>query len=229
MAADAGVSERRAVLIYGVAKLPKKFRANLPPKPVVNTGFSTPEHPDDDIGPEHPLRSGDSYFFWLEVSAPIAESLERSPTGLPIGLPSEHLPERAELTVALFAFDGEIEIDREVTGTIRLEPDGSAVVRTEAARTELSEKMNQRLFFPVKMPPRSGTFRLRCNIYYRQILVQSRLIEVTLFGWFRSLVFRWLREHFPEAARRRLNSSELESSLSGSLDAERLSSLPPTH
>jgi hypothetical protein len=33
-----------------------------------------------------------------------------------------------------------------------------------------------RLFFPVRAPDRAGTARLRCNIYYRDTLVQSRLV-----------------------------------------------------
>jgi hypothetical protein len=67
-------------------------------------------------------------------------------------------------------------------GALQLHTDGSISVAQqplEVTPTSLSANarlLSRRLFFPVTTATEAGTFRLRCNIYYEQVLVQSRLI-----------------------------------------------------
>lgn len=93
----------------------------------------------------------------------------------------EDLPEGARLQVALFAFDGEIGIASGAdVGEIRIQPGGSVGVErlvVEPDNLKNVKLLDRRLFFPVTTPDRAGTFRLRCNIYYKRVLIQSHLIH----------------------------------------------------
>ncbi|RMH67727.1 MAG: CHAT domain-containing protein [Bacteroidetes bacterium] len=120
---------------------------------------------------------GRAYYFWLEVGAPVVGAIDAVPTDLP----REHLPDGARLTVALFGFDGEIELTAGAdVGEIQIRPDRSVRVTRPVGRPEgLSDEalLDRRLFFPVHLPRRTGTLRLRCNLYYEQVLVQSHLVQ----------------------------------------------------
>ena len=144
---------------------------------IVNTGFALRSRAGAPLDPMLPLRSGAAYYFWLEVGRAMSGSIE-PPTPLPVDL----LPARARLTVALFGFPGGIEIEPgSDLGELQLELDGSVRVALQPTDqldvSVIGPIRTQRLCFPVRAPRRSGTAQLRCNIYYGQILVQSRLIE----------------------------------------------------
>jgi hypothetical protein len=114
--------------------------------------------------------------FWLEIGERVTGAIDTAPAAIPTDL----LPERPRLKVALFGFPGEIGI-REGTGVGEIEmlPDGTGRVVQPASRPGRltdSRLLARRLFFPVSIPRRAGTFRLRCNIYCRQVLVQSHLV-----------------------------------------------------
>ena len=145
---------------------------------IVSTGFAPDPQPDAPLEPDTPLACDQSYYFWLEVGSPVAESIEETPTPLPV----EHLPPEARLKVALFTFEDEIEITPGAdVGELQLLPDGSVRVARQPTQPPVTPQdpdlPKRRLFFPVRAPKREGVFRLRCNIYYEQILVQSRLIH----------------------------------------------------
>jgi hypothetical protein len=150
-----------------------------PPKErLVNLGFVPAAEANRPFKTNMPLGCGQQYYFWLEVGPLVSESLE---SAKPIALPVERLPRRARLKVALFGFKDEIEIeDGADIGELRLEDDGTAVVSRRAVLPPDVKKIpglsERRLFFPVRTPRRPGTYRLRCSIYYRQVLIQSRLI-----------------------------------------------------
>jgi hypothetical protein len=151
----------------------------LPEDRIVNTGFTAPEDAEKPIDKTEPLICEQKYFFWLEVGRRIAQAIDVKPTSLP----AEFLPEEAVLKVALFSFVGEILIEAgEDTGELKVNPDFSVRVHTSASTPEgigeSSDLMKKRLFFAVKMPKKSGIFRLRCNIYCKQVLVQSHIIFV---------------------------------------------------
>jgi len=147
-------------------------------EPVVNTGFAPESRPAKPVEPSEPLRPSGHYWFWFEVGTPKAGriDLDRVP------VPADKLPPKARLTVALFAFDREIAIDRKLdVGEIELLSDGSAKVVRPAASPALPatcELARTRLFFPVTVPDHPGRFRLRCNLYFRGLLVQSHLVTM---------------------------------------------------
>ena len=149
----------------------------LPPQErVVNTGFSEREHPGLSLK-ETPLKNGGRYYFWLDIGELDIYSIEK----IPIPVPVEHLPSEASLKVALFSFENEIEItEGEDVGELKLLTDGSAKVKKQPVKQtdQLPDDLaDKRLFFPVRAPSESGISKLRCNIYYEQILVQARLIR----------------------------------------------------
>ncbi len=145
---------------------------------VVNTGFAPKADAAAPLEPTTPLTYDQPYYFWLEVGPLIEGSIEETPTPLP----TEHLPPEAQLQVVLFPFQDEIEITPDAdVGELQLQPDGSVLVTCQATQPRSispeSDLLKRRLFFPVRTPDREGTFHLRCNIYYEQVLVQSRLIH----------------------------------------------------
>ncbi len=175
-----------AVAVGGAALA---LRARKPPTPpeiplplserIVNTGFSTPTHAGEPLSSDQPLVPGRAYYFWFEVEPPAPGSMEVKPDPLMI----EFVPSEARLKVALFAFEGELEITPgNDVGEIQILSDGAVKVARQVKRPESlprdSELEDRRLFFPVRTPTREGTVRLRCNMYYEQILVRSQLIKV---------------------------------------------------
>ncbi len=143
---------------------------------VVNTGFAPRSQADQPVAPNLPLATGAAYYFWLEVGPPVEGSIETTPTPLPI----KQLPPEARLTVALFSFEDEIELTRGAdVGELKLEPNGAVGVTRQPARLRgiASDLLGRRLFFPVQVPRREGVCRLRVNIYCRQVLIQSRLVQ----------------------------------------------------
>ncbi len=172
--AEAPEDERSALLEEALRSLRKRVGIQ---ERIVSTGFAPDPQPDAPLQTDTPLACDQPYYFWLEVGAPVVESIEETPTALPV----EHLPPEARLKVALFTFEDEIEITPGAdVGELQLLPNGS--VRVARQPTQLPATLQdpdlpkRRLFFPVRAPGREGVFRLRCNIYYEQILVQSRLI-----------------------------------------------------
>ncbi|HVE86323.1 MAG TPA: hypothetical protein VND93_25880, partial [Myxococcales bacterium] len=140
------------------------------PRPVVNTGFV------DETGASqagHTLICGRRYAFWLDVGLPRADSIEQRPTGLP------PLPAGTELRVVVFGFPGQLEVpEGGITGDLRLQPDGSAVVARAADTLPAAspEERRRQLFFIIRAPSESGVYSLRCSIYHRQNLLQSRVV-----------------------------------------------------
>jgi len=154
--------------------------AKPPPAPerVVNTGFALRSEPDQCLDSDDPLAAGEYYYFWLDVDKLDPRSIEIQPSPLPVRVETKPVL----LRVVLYAFRGEIGITAGADiGTLELQLDGSAVVKRQpggqAAPLNNRALLLTRLYFPVQAPDREGTFRLRCHIYYEQILVQARLIE----------------------------------------------------
>ncbi len=78
------------------------------------------------------------------------------------------------LQVVLFGFDGELAPVRGAdVGELRVAPGGTAVVHRQPG----GDPGGARLYLPVDTPAGAGRHRLRCNLYHRQVLLQSRLVE----------------------------------------------------
>lgn len=145
---------------------------------VVNTLFAPKDAPDTIINDNlQPLKPGSDYFFCLDIGKWVAGSLESNPVDIP------DVPENANLLIAIFRFNDGLGIIRGAdTGELLVQSDGSVTVsRQPIAREEswpVSAHIRTRLFFPVHTPPAQGRCRLRCNIYFRQVLLQSRLVTI---------------------------------------------------
>ena len=152
---------------------------------LVSTGFAPRQRAASPADRNRALDSGTEYFFWFQIGEEVAEGnidrdrSEVDVTGFQAG---------ATLEVALFAFDGEIGVYDgadvgvfEVYGAPDTRGERAVRVKTPAAKPDQPEAAalaGKRLFFPIRLPDAAGTYRLRCNLYYRQVLLQSRLVTV---------------------------------------------------
>ncbi len=145
-----------------------------PSERIVNTGFAPQSAADQPADSTKPLQTAVSYYFWLEVGARIAGTIEAAD----VALPTDKLPPNVQLQVVLFTFANELETSPgQEMGLIQVPPTGEVqVVQGVAAPPVGAAMLSRRLFFPVRTPATPDVYRLRCHIYYKQNLVQSRLI-----------------------------------------------------
>jgi len=146
---------------------------------VVNTGFASQMYPDVAIDRRMPLQTGKSYYFWVEISKPSKGSIEEVPADIP------SVGARTRLTVVVFGFqDGLLMTPGSDIGEMETQEDGAVNVVTQPfdAPPLFSRRLAGRLFFPVRCPSSEGTFRMRCNIYWGQILLQSREIHACVMA-----------------------------------------------
>jgi hypothetical protein len=142
-------------------------------EPVINTEWAPGATPDDPLEPVMPLTCGAEYFFRLYVGLPSVFSTETTPTGLP-----KDLPVGARLSATLVGYKNSLQIDPLASvGELEVLPGGFAKVH----RQPMGENAPQvddagiTLYFPVRTPAKPGLYKLRCNIYYNELLLQSRL------------------------------------------------------
>ena len=146
-----------------------------PPQRYVNTGFARAAAPAEPITSFNtPLTAVQPHYFWLEIGDLVAGGLAQEA----IALPTDKLPPEARLKIALFDFDGEIELTGVEVGEVQLAPTGAIRVtrRADEPAGVSSDLLDRRLFFAVQTMDREGYGRLRCNIYFQNTLVQSHLI-----------------------------------------------------
>lgn len=139
------------------------------PAAVVSTGFATgPGRPG--LAADRTLARGRRYQFFVEIGTELAPDTIDT-----IASPLPQLPAGTVLQVALFGFAGELAPEPGAdVGELRLVGDGTAVVETQPG----GGATGRRLHLSVTTPDRVGPARMRCNLYCRQVLLQSRLIEV---------------------------------------------------
>lgn len=158
---------------------PKKASKQKSTKRVVSTGFALPPQAAKPIKSNTPLKAGEKYYFWLEVGERVIGTIEVKDEELP----TEKLPKQAILDVVLFEVeDGLKLVPGQDSGKLRLD-EGTVTVESQPARIPSSDVsgdsslLERRLFFPVIAPKETGNYRLRCNIYYRTVMVQSRIVN----------------------------------------------------
>ncbi|GAA4015043.1 hypothetical protein GCM10022247_42440 [Allokutzneria multivorans] len=135
--------------------------ASLPPVTAVRTGLALAADPRKDLDPGLGVLAAQNFWFWVEIPA-----LQPVPGA-----------EDSVLSVALFEFPGEFAIKQDAAlGQIRLGADGSSTVLRQPSIVQ----DGTRLCFPVTSPYTLGPARLRCNVYWRQTLVQSVLVHVQI-------------------------------------------------
>lgn len=196
--------------LEGLEGLESEEKEVLPPNQrIVNTGFApkdTPQFPSPD---DVTLVAGQSYFFWLEVGELLKDTIEVRPASLP----TEHLPDEAELEVALYAMGDGFQIEESASiGKLKLNKNGVVRVSQQpmyppqlAVSAEMFEK---RLFFPVQAAAKEGRGLLKCNIYCQGILVQSREVRAEIAAQTKPLIAAL--------------TSELQYSLASTLTAKQL-------
>ena len=149
------------------------------PKPV-STGFARAASPGVAMQSGEVLEAHSQCYFWVEFEK-VLGSIERRPTPAPVDL----LPRRARLEVVLFSPDDALRVDESAnTGELELQEDGGAIVIREPRATgsrRLDHDAKRRLLFPLRTGA-PGPARLRCCIYCRGVLVQSRVITATVGG-----------------------------------------------
>jgi hypothetical protein len=146
---------------------------------VVNTRFTDKDSPDTPLNQTIPLKSDTGYYFCLDIGPWDIQSIENTP--VEIEIPEE--VKDACIVVAIFGFNKSLQINPDAdNGELLVLKDGDVTVtRQPYERIESPPKsgfLKTRLFFPIRTPKEHGRHRLRCNIYYKQILLQSRLVEV---------------------------------------------------
>ena len=147
---------------------------------IVNLNFSHADAADIKVKPDEPLQCGRSYFFRLDIGREDKDAIgEATP------LDFDKLPEKAVLTVAVFGFEKELEITPgQDVGELKLEDNAVSVLRKPTGKKSIplskaaaKDFLTKYLLFPVTTPKQAGTYRLRCNIYCSQVLVQSYVVS----------------------------------------------------
>jgi hypothetical protein len=142
-----------------------------PPERWVTTGIAAPTAPGTPLDPARRLAPDAAYLFWLQIGARVAGSLDDEP--LRLDLPADATP-GTRVTVAVFGYPDEITVDA-APGEFVLRQDG----RLEVSRQPDGRPAGgTRLFVPIHTPARDGRHRLRCNLYCRGTLLQSRVVEL---------------------------------------------------
>jgi hypothetical protein len=182
-----------------------------PQQHLVSSGFATQARPRKPLRSHRCLRPGTEYVYWFEVGDPVAGAIDEQEGRT---LPVSALPPGTRLKVALFAYPGELEIapGRDLGELMFLE-DSSIAVARQPGQADAATPVERRLRFPVRTPAKPGLYRLRCNLYYEQTLLQSRLIEARVASRIRR--------------RPRSLRSKVDFSVSGTLDQAQLAALQP--
>jgi hypothetical protein len=203
----------------------------LRPMRVMTAEFTPAESRDVPAAPALRTVAGRTYDFSLELGPPVARADE-----VP-SVSSTSPNSRARLKVALFTFAGEFDVEHGADlGEFDLEPNGSTRVDSNAlSRADphhsASAGPSQKLAFRVHAPRRGGTYRIRCNVYFDEVLIQSRVITVRLpaFPPFVERLLRLLvnpiRSRFQP--RPRVARSQIDFSLSRALDPRQMEQFAP--
>ena len=147
----------------------------------VQSGFAPISTPGGYVDQKEPLSAETRYFYWLEIGGEVAGAIETQRVDLP-----EDVPLGATIEVVLFSFPGGIEIEPGAdVGVLRLLKGGVVEVERQPGGEE--REIRNRLLFPIKTPKDAGIARLRCNLYYKQVLVVSLQVEAVVAGRTRAM------------------------------------------
>jgi hypothetical protein len=145
----------------------------------VNLGFASRSNPSQPLEANWSLETGRLYYFWVEIGALLAGSLTTEEAAIDLS----ELPDDAVLQVVLFSFPDELGLRQGQTlGRLQRRPGGGLQVAHSPItppRTP-AEMLAKRLFFPIDTPATAGSYRLRCHIYYEQVLLQSHLVTAVV-------------------------------------------------
>lgn len=149
------------------------FEQSFVSERVINTGFTAVAFPEHSLAKELTLQINQAYYFYFDVDWPDEGSIETTPTALP------NLPPQTRLTVTLVGFQDGLRIDPDASiGELQTHQGGvvSVVRQPLSDQAPDTARSDRRLYFPVKTPATPGVYRMRCNLYWSQMLLQSRLV-----------------------------------------------------
>jgi hypothetical protein len=120
------------------------------------------------------LRTDTSYLFWFQITDQV-ETASIEPVTTPFTPPPGAVP-GTTLTVTLVGSDAGILVSAgQDAGELVFRSDGTIGVHRQP---DGEPAAGQRLFFPIRTPGKPGRYRLRCNLYCHQTLLQSRSVEM---------------------------------------------------
>ncbi|AGZ42942.1 SEC-C domain-containing protein [Actinoplanes friuliensis] len=168
-------AERRDALVEAILEALGRTDDEEPGR-IVSTGLARPELPLQPSSRDRCLEPGRAYLFWFAIEAtPVEGALDDVPRAL--RLPDEAVAGDA-ITVALFDYPGELILTPGTNvGTLTLGSDGRI---TPGRPPTVGLAAPDRLLFPIRTPEEPGIHRLRCNVYCRGTLLQSRVLSVTV-------------------------------------------------
>jgi hypothetical protein len=148
---------------------------------VVSTGFAGVADPVAPLAASEPLAPAQDYYFWFQLGErlqPGAIDVTAAP------LPIDKLPVGTQLTIVLYAFEGELETaaDGDV-GQLTMQGNGTFRVERQPGglRPILPPNLlTRRLLFGVRTPMTFGLARLRCSIFCRGVLLESRVVHAVI-------------------------------------------------
>jgi hypothetical protein len=182
---------------------------------LVNLGFSHKDAADRKVQKTEPLQCAQSYYFRFMIG----KEADEAAIGTPREIDLSKVPAQAVLTVALFSFENEIVITPgQDVGEVKINENGSVKVQRQPVESiPLSANspagfLEDYLLFPIRLPDKEGTYRLRCSVYCGQVLVQSYVVSAN--------VKRTSDPVYPEAC-----GQQLDYVLSQSLRADHLASI----
>lgn len=143
----------------------------------VNTDIAAATNPTQALKRSDTLATQTLYYLRLGIGPQEANSIEIMPSSLP----AEILQHDIELDVVLFSEDVLLEARH---GKLALPAQGVVQVGSAASQPDGMPKdaplLQERLLFGFRTPDVPGIIRLRCNLYCRGILLQSRLISLAV-------------------------------------------------
>ena len=149
----------------------------------VNTGFSGTVQADVPLQGNQTLAINSNYYFWLEIGDQLIEdAIDEGPVIFDTTL----IPDATQVSVVVSSFENHFEVDENADLGVLQIGEGQLITVAEQAASENDLKVSdekvlaRRLFFPLKTGAKEGVYRLLCNIYYENVLVQGREITAVV-------------------------------------------------
>jgi hypothetical protein len=141
---------------------------------LVSIGLAHGSTPATPLPDTRTLSARGRYLLWVEIGPEFVQGALAGAAELPA------VAAGIELDVVIFGFPGQLGVDPgHRRGKLRIAASGPAEVTRPAATPRGAGELGQRrLFFPIQAPRRPGRYSVRCNVYHRQLLLQSHLITV---------------------------------------------------
>lgn len=171
------VSEPALEMPHPVGSDPVNLRLELPSGADIFTSMSKITGVPNDIGTDQlssaeypiymPLITGEQYQLWVSIGNGDFVALDSFGTS----------PPTVNIQVALFSLDDDLQFDKTQAVIDLTEEMDIRLQKSVPTNPTLS---GSSVYFSLHAPKKPGTYRFRCNLYYEQLLLQSRLVELVV-------------------------------------------------